>query len=197
MKRKAVKSAKPKRTDPAPVTPHASLAKHGKALLAALAKLGIHREFDLVLHLPLRYDDETTLYRISDAPAGAPALVEGVVTDNAIKFRPKRQLVCTVEDESGVLVMRFLNFYMSQVKQLAPGTRVRLFGEIRQGFFGAEMVHPRYRVVRGRYAGGENADARVSDHRGHEPGRAAAPDARRARRRATLATRCRPRCSAN
>jgi ATP-dependent DNA helicase RecG len=45
-------------------------------------------------------------------------------------------------------MMRFLNFYMSQVKQLAPGTRVRMFGEIRQGFFGAEMVHPRYRVVR-------------------------------------------------
>ena len=151
MTRKVAKSAKSKRSDPAPVTPHASLVKHGKGLLAAFAKLGIHREFDLVLHLPMRYDDETQLHRISAAPEGAPVLVEGVVTDNAIKFRPKRQLVCTVEDESGVLVMRFLNFYMSQVRQLAPGTRVRLFGEIRQGFFGAEMVHPRYRVV------GENA----------------------------------------
>jgi ATP-dependent DNA helicase RecG len=44
---------------------------------------------------------------------------------------------------------------MSQVKQLAPGTRIRIFGEIRQGFFGAEMVHPKYRVVR--------ADTPVSD----------------------------------
>ncbi len=151
MKRKAAKRAKPKRrasAPQAPEAPHASLAKHAKPTLAALAKLGIHREFDLVLHLPMRYDDETRLHLISEAPEGTPALVEGVVTDNAIKFRPKRQLVCTVEDASGVLVMRFLNFYMSQVKQLAPGTRVRLFGEIRQGFFGAEMVHPRYRVVR-------------------------------------------------
>ena len=146
MKRKAVQKAKPKRRDPAPVT-HASLAKYGKVILAAFAKLGIQCEFDLVLHLPMRYDDETKLHRISAAPEGAPALVEGVVTDNAIKYRPKRQLVCTVEDESGVLAMRFLNFYGSQVKQLAPGTRVRLFGEIRQGFFGAEMVHPKYRVV--------------------------------------------------
>ena len=146
MKRKAAQKAKPKRRDPAPVA-HASLAKYGKAILAAFAKLGIQREFDLVLHLPMRYDDETKLHRISEAPEGAPALVEGVVTDNAIKYRPKRQLVCTVEDESGVLAMRFLNFYGSQVKQLAPGTRVRLFGEIRQGFFGAEMVHPKYRVV--------------------------------------------------
>ncbi len=146
MKRKAAQKAKPKRRDPAPVT-HASLAKYGKVILAAFAKLGIQCEFDLVLHLPMRYDDETKLHRISAAPEGAPALVEGVVIDNAIKYRPKRQLVCTVEDESGVLAMRFLNFYGSQVKQLAPGTRVRLFGEIRQGFFGAEMVHPKYRVV--------------------------------------------------
>ena len=53
-----------------------------------------------MLHLPLRYDDETRLYPISEAPEGAPALVEGVVIDNAVKYRPKRQLVCTVEDAS-------------------------------------------------------------------------------------------------
>jgi ATP-dependent DNA helicase RecG len=148
MRRKAAKSAKSKRSPAAVVPPHASLAKYGKPVIAALDKLGIHREFDLVLHLPMRYDDETRLYTIGAAPEGAPVLIEAVVTDNTIKFRPKRQLVCTVEDASGVLMMRFLNFYMSQVKQLAPGTRVRMFGEIRQGFFGAEMVHPRYRVVR-------------------------------------------------
>ena len=142
-----MKTTKAKRSDSSKTTPASSLAKHGKATLAALAKLGVHTEFDLVLHLPLRYDDETRLYRITDAPHGSSALVEGTVVDNAIKYRPRRQLVCSVEDDSGVLVVRFLNFYPSQVKQLAPGTRVRLFGEVRQGFFGAEMVHPRYRVV--------------------------------------------------
>ena len=124
MRRKAAKGAKA-RNDRSAVTHHPSLAKHGKTIVAALAKLGIHREFDIVLHLPMRYDDETRLYRIGEAPSGETALVEGIVTDSAIKFRPKRQLVCTLEDDSGVLVMRFLNFYMSQVKQLAPGTRVR------------------------------------------------------------------------
>ena len=114
---------------------------------ATLAKIGIHRDFDLVLHLPLRYEDQTHLHPIAVAPGGQTVLVEGVVRDSAIKFRPKRQLVCSVEDASGNLVMRFLNFYPSQVRQLAVGTRVRLFGEIRQGFFGAEMVHPKYRVV--------------------------------------------------
>ena len=131
------------------MNPHSSLTKLGEATLERLAKLGIHREFDFVLHLPLRYDDETHLWPIGEAPHGETVLVEGTVVDNAIKYRPKRQLVCTVEDASGVLVMRLLNFYPSQAKQLAPGARVRLFGEIRQGFFGAEMVHPKYRVVRG------------------------------------------------
>ena len=123
------------------------VARTSKATQAALAKIGIHRDFDLVLHLPLRYEDQTHLYRIAEAPNGQTVLVEGVVTDCAIKFRPKRQLVCSVEDDSGTVVMRFLNFYGSQVRQLAAGTRVRMYGEIRQGFFGAEMVHPKYRVV--------------------------------------------------
>src|SRR5262249_21165133 len=109
--------------------------------------LGVHREFDLVLHLPLRYDDETRLLPIGNAPHGQTVLVEGTVIDSAIKFRPKRQLVCTIQDASSVLIMRLLNFYQSQVRQLAAGSRVRLFGEIRQGFFGAEMVHPKYRIV--------------------------------------------------
>ena len=130
-------------------TPQTALAGLGDATLAKLAKLGILRDFDLVLHLPLRYDDETHLYPIGAAPHGEAVLVEGTVIDNAIKYRPKRQLVCTVEDESGLLAMRLLNFYTSQVSQLAPGARVRLFGEIRQGFFGPEMVHPKYRVVQG------------------------------------------------
>jgi len=149
VRQEAGKSPKVARGDSSLPTPHPSLAKLGKATLDRLAKLGIHREFDFVLHLPLRYDDETHLWPIGEAPHGEIVLVEGAIVDNAIKYRPKRQLVCTVEDASGVLVMRFLNFYPSQIKQLAPGVRVRLFGEIRQGFFGAEMVHPKYRVVRG------------------------------------------------
>jgi len=103
-----------------------------------------------VLHLPLRYDDETRLYPINEAPQGHSVLVEGKVVECDVKYRPRRQLVCHIEDGAGILTLRFLNFYTSQLKQLAAGARVRAFGEIRKGFFGAEMVHPKYRVV---YAG--------------------------------------------
>jgi ATP-dependent DNA helicase RecG len=112
-----------------------------------LSRLGLTRWFDLVLHLPLRYDDETHLYAINEAPAGQDVLVEGRVVECDVKYRPRRQLVCHIEDGSGVLSLRFFNFYPSQVKQLSPGARVRVFGEIRHGVLGAEVVHPRYKVV--------------------------------------------------
>lgn len=112
-----------------------------------LVRLGIADEFDLVLHLPLRYEDETHLYPIRDVPPDRTVQVEGVIIRSEIMYRPRRQLVCQVEDGSGLLFMRFLNFYGSQVKAYAVGARVRLLGEARSGFFGIEMVHPRCRIV--------------------------------------------------
>jgi ATP-dependent DNA helicase RecG len=139
---------KPSREPPASrLSPHASLAGLSKSTLEKLAKLNISSKFDLVLHLPLRYDDETHLYPIKDAPVGRDVLIEATVVECDIKYRPRRQLVCQLEDGSGVVTLRFFSFYGSQVKHFAPGVRVRAFGEIRQGFFGAEMVHPRYRIV--------------------------------------------------
>ena len=121
------------------------------ALQARLAKLGLTRRDDLVLHLPLRYEDETSVTLIDAALPGSPVQVEAEVLDVSVQFRPRRQLVARVADASGELVLRFLNFYGSQTKQLETardnGRRLRIFGEIRHGFLGAEMVHPRYRPV--------------------------------------------------
>lgn len=104
---------------------------------------------DLVLHLPMRYEDETRVLPIRQAGfmSGGSVQVEGMVQSCDIQYRPRRQLVVTLADDSGELVLRFLNFYGSQVKQLAAGTRVRVRGELRSGFFGSEMVHPSYKVV--------------------------------------------------
>jgi ATP-dependent DNA helicase RecG len=115
---------------------------------AKLAKLGVRRDFDLVLHLPLRYEDETRITPIADAVPGAAVQIEGTVRSTEIVYRPKRQLVSRIEDASGVAVLRFFNFYGSQAKALAPGAKVRAFGELRSGFFGGEMAHPRFHVLR-------------------------------------------------
>lgn len=114
-----------------------------------LAKLGLRTDMDLALHLPLRYEDETQVMRIDEASLHSAQVVqiEGVISACDIQFRPRRQLLVTISDDSGQLLMRFLNFYGSQATQLAEGVRVRARGELRHGFFGAEMVHPAYKIV--------------------------------------------------
>jgi ATP-dependent DNA helicase RecG len=123
-------------------------ASGAEAVAAKLRKLGIHTHRDLVLHLPLRYEDETKLTALKDARAGTPVLVEAEVVESKVQYRPRRTLVVKLTDGERELWLRFLNFYPSQVKQFEAGRRVRLFGEVRPGFFGDEMVHPKYRMVR-------------------------------------------------
>jgi len=103
----------------------ASARSSGSRTVAAkLSKLGIRREFDLVLHLPLRYEDETRVTPIVNAPPGLPVQVEGTVRSTEIVYRPKRQLISRIEDSTGELVLRFFNFYGSQAKALEPGATV-------------------------------------------------------------------------
>ncbi|AZN35578.1 ATP-dependent DNA helicase RecG [Iodobacter ciconiae] len=123
------------------------LAALPEALKSRLIKLGLIRPFDLVLHLPLRYEDETHLYPMVDAPMGQPVLVEGTVESCEVQYKPRKQLVARVSDAGGSLNVRLLNFYPSVAKQLAVGKTVRLYGEIRRGFLGDEMVHPKIRAA--------------------------------------------------
>ena len=117
------------------------------AVAARLEKLGIRSKLDFALHLPLRYEDETRLTALKDVRPGEPALVEADIVEAEVKYRPRRTLVLKLTDGEETLWVRFLNFYPSQSKQLAPGKRLRLFGDVRPGFFGDEMVHPKYRLV--------------------------------------------------
>jgi len=120
----------------------------------ALHKLGLARDIDLALHIPLRYEDETRIVKLRDAREGETVQIEATVTESQISFRPRRQLVVTVDDGSDTCVLRFFSFYPSQQKALAQGTRLRIRGELKGGFLGWQMVHPTYRA-----AGGELPDA--------------------------------------
>ena len=111
-----------------------------------LAKLHIHTLWDLVLHLPLRYEDETHITPIADAPLATPVQIEAKVVHQEVQFGPRKQLRVTVEDAAGKeLLLRFIHFYPSQQKQLAVGNRIRALGEIKHGVFGKEMIHPKIR----------------------------------------------------
>ena len=112
-----------------------------------MEKLGLLRDIDLALHLPLRYEDETRLTPIAALRDGDVAQVEGVVSDCQVQVRARRQLVVRLHDGADDLVLRFLHFYPSHQKTLAVGQRVRVRGEARGGFFGLEMVHPSFKAV--------------------------------------------------
>src|SRR5689334_24863314 len=131
---------------PMSTTSNAATAKKS-APQRAMEKLGLLRDIDLALHLPLRYEDETRIVPIGQAREGDTVQVEGVVSDCRVEFRPRRQLVVRLHDDSDELVLRFLNFYPSHQKSLAAGNRVRVRGEIRGGFLGREMVHPSFKAV--------------------------------------------------
>ena len=112
-----------------------------------MERLGLMRDIDLALHLPLRYEDETRLTLLREARDGETVQVEGVVRDNRIEARGRRQLIVRLHDGSGEVLLRFLNFYGSQQKSWGAGVRLRVRGELRNGFFGREMVHPQVRIV--------------------------------------------------
>ena len=113
-----------------------------KPLLANLQKLGLRTTQQLLLHLPLRYQDETKITKIRDLRMGEACLVQGEIIHAEVSYRPRKALVARLDDGSGQLTIRLLNFYPSQIATLKVGAHLRLFGEVRHGFFGYEMVHP-------------------------------------------------------
>jgi len=134
------------RAEARPVT---TLRGVGAALAERLARLGVTRVADLLFLLPLRYEDRTRLKRIGALQVGERAAVEGEVQLTEVVYRGRRQLLARIADGSGVLTLRFFHFSASQQHNLARGTRLRCFGEVRRGPLGLEMVHPEYRRLFG------------------------------------------------
>ena len=110
-----------------------------------LEKLGLVRDWDFALHLPLRYEDETSVTPIGSLAVNTHAQIEGRVADQRfVRTGRGQQLQAVVEDSTGSITIRFLHYFPSIQKQLAVGSAVRLYGEPREGYYGGlEMVHPR------------------------------------------------------
>ncbi len=137
----------PPRQPTVPAKPGAATPK--SATQKALDKLGLKRDIDLALHLPLRYEDETRITKLRDVREGDAAQIEARVTHCEVSFRPRRQLVVTVDDGTDTCTLRFFNFYPSQQKALAVGNRILARGEIKGGFLGRTMLHPSFRSAGG------------------------------------------------
>lgn len=108
-----------------------------------LQRLGLREPSDYVVHLPIRYEDETRIDSIGTAMPGRTVQVEGEVLHSEVQLRPRRQLVAAISDGTGRLYLRWLHFYPNQRRQVEAGKQIRVRGEVRQGFNGPEIVHPR------------------------------------------------------
>lgn len=112
-------------------------------------KLGLVRDIDLALHLPLRYEDETRIIPLKNARDGETVQIEATVTQSEVQLRPRRMLKVTVDDGSGTCVLTFFSFYPSHQKTLSPGAVLRIRGEVKGGFWGRQMLHPAFKLAGG------------------------------------------------
>ncbi|MDH0199652.1 ATP-dependent DNA helicase RecG [Comamonas aquatica] len=115
----------------------------------AMHKLGLVRDIDLVLHLPLRYEDETKITLLRNARDGDTVQIEATVTQCEVQLRPRRMLKVTVDDGTGECVLTFFSFYPSQQKSMAVGAVLRIRGEVKGGFWGRQMLHPAFKAAGG------------------------------------------------
>lgn len=128
-------------------TPLNTLKGVGPKLQERLAKLGLESLQDVLLHLPLRYEDRSRIYPIAALQTGTAATVIAEVIKAEVLYGKRRMLRVRVKDASAVLNLVFFQFSAAQLKQFEQGTRLQLFGEARRGINGLDMIHPEYKVL--------------------------------------------------
>jgi len=129
--------------------PVSALKGVGPKLAEKMARLGLRTVQDVLFHLPHRYEDRTRLTPIGSLRPGREALIAGTVELTDVVFRRRRSLVVRLADGTGHLHLRFFHFNAAQQRNLARGTRLRVFGEVRFGPSGYEMAHPEYQRLDG------------------------------------------------
>ena len=125
-----------------------ALKQIGPETCKLLANLNIHTIQDLLFHLPSSYQDRTQMRAISTVRNGDQAVVEGSIHFTTITYGLRRNLMCSISDKTGSLILRFYHFNLRQQRQLKVGFQLRCFGNVRQNYKGRlEMIHPEYRIV--------------------------------------------------
>ncbi len=130
-----------------PSDPVTALHRVGPAAAGSLSRLGISSVGDLLLHMPMRYEDRTRFVPLREVEIGQSCLVVGELVKSNFAYGRRRSLTATISDGAGFLTMRLFHFSRRQLEALRPGAWLRCFGEARAGPAGREMVHPEYRVT--------------------------------------------------
>ena len=127
-------------------TPVTQLRGVGAALAQKLKRIGIESVQDLVFHLPYRFEDRTHLAAIANLRSGQHSLLLGAIAGVRVVLGRRRSLLVSIDDGSGKLMLRFFHFNAQQQRAMEQANWMQVFGEVRAGSKGPEMVHPEYRV---------------------------------------------------
>ena len=118
-----------------------------------LQKLGLRSPTDLVLHFPLRFEDESSLCSLASLSAefgfwseqaSPSAQCQVEVLESQVVFKPRRMLKVRVKDNSGEAQLRFIYFNASMQSAMVKGARYQVIGVPRYSrLAGLEFIHPR------------------------------------------------------
>lgn len=120
----------------------------GKTRAKKLEKLNIRTIYDLLYHVPFRYEDYTTIKQIVELRYGDEVTVAGVVQEISMYKSQKGTVVVNgiIGDGTGKLrVSWFGNRYI--INHLRQGTMVRLSGKIDAYMGRLKMASPRFEVI--------------------------------------------------
>ena len=133
-------------SEPPPLT---ALKGVGPKLAERLRRLGLRTAEDVLLHLPLRYQDRTRITPIGQLRPGVEAHIEARIIRAEVTTRGRRFLLCHLSDDTGILTLRFFHFSPAQEQLFGqPGVCLRCYGEVRSGYTGGlEMIHPECRRI--------------------------------------------------
>jgi ATP-dependent DNA helicase RecG len=115
-----------------------------------LSACGIATVEDLLLHLPMRYEDRTQSVRIADLRAGMKVSVTGTITVAGLR-RARRMTIyeVRVDDDSGRLKVLFFNQPFLK-DSLVRGVRVTLYGDVVPDAYGGRqlmMSSPQHEIL--------------------------------------------------
>jgi ATP-dependent DNA helicase RecG len=123
----------------------------GTQMRDKLARLGIATLQDILFHLPLRYMDRTRISPIGSLQPNTEAVIEGEIRGSDIVIGRRRSLICKVQDNTGLITLRFFHFAAVQRHTMVVGARMRCYGEVRRGSAGLELYHPEYQILDGKH----------------------------------------------
>jgi ATP-dependent DNA helicase RecG len=134
-------------------TPIQYLKGVGPHKAALLARLGITTVEDLLLTMPVRYEDRRSSARIVSLKPGQTASIIGTIAA-AKTVRSSRQKTpltifqIAVTDGSGIIKGKWFNQPFLQ-RVFKPGQSVVLFGTLRPDYYGSglEIINPEYEIL--------------------------------------------------